>query len=359
MSIPLTRARASTRYGAIISIWPEDCTKLGRLYSYLVGNAVNDSTPPAFHRALERLQNNLFDEIHAAETRIHSAVGAMDQGVPAQSPHRKTTPQRTSAPATEQETPKPTQGTVLNYEDFRVPTNIGSGGPQAHTGRSSQNLQEELRTITNIASVLQHALSGPREQAVRAASEIPGPTGAKSKIPAPEKYSRKKGNATKSFIMDCKTYFVANLSPAFPQMTAGSCVSSWTGRREFPSSGANTASTSYLLSDPAALQVAELQINDLKQTASGSDYATELRVIAGELEWSDSALMSAFCRGLEPYVRSKLIELTIGRTITSLDELINSASLIDNTLFEARKEAQAILQSPSSSSNKPADGKSA
>ncbi|QRV73870.1 Retrotransposable element Tf2 protein [Ceratobasidium sp. AG-Ba] len=77
-------------------------------------------------------------------------------------------------------------------------------------------------------------------------------------------------------------------------------------------------------SDPAALQVAELQINDLKQTASGSDYATELRVIAGELEWSDSALMAAFCRGLEPYVRGKLIELTIGRTITSLDELINN-----------------------------------
>ncbi|QRV97857.1 Retrotransposon-derived protein PEG10 [Ceratobasidium sp. AG-Ba] len=110
-------------------------------------------------------------------------------------------------------------------------------------------------------------------------------------------------------------------------------------------------------SDHAALQVAEQQINKLKQTALASNYATEFRVIAGELEWSNSALMAAFHCGLKPFVRSKLIEHTIGRTITSLDELVNVTMLIDNMLFKARKEAQTMLLNSSSSANKPTTGK--
>ncbi|QRV92843.1 Retrotransposable element Tf2 protein [Ceratobasidium sp. AG-Ba] len=69
--------------------------------------------------------------------------------------------------------------------------------------------------MSNIASVLQHALSRPLEQAVRAATQTPSPSDPKSKIPAPEKFSGKKGNAAKSFMLDCKTYFVANAS-SFP-----------------------------------------------------------------------------------------------------------------------------------------------
>ncbi|QRW06297.1 Retrotransposon-derived protein PEG10 [Ceratobasidium sp. AG-Ba] len=225
--------------------------------------------------------------------------------------------------------------------------------------------------MTNIASVLEHAFSSPLEQAVRAASQTPGPTGAESKIPAPEEYSGKKGNAAKLYIQDCKTYFVANLS-SFP--TDNSRIMYVLMNGQYYLNGLPLAGDQDLLidswqafeagflatcSDPAAPEVAECGINNLKQTASASDYATEFRVISGELEWSDSALMAAFRQGLKPYVRSKLIEHTIGSTITSLDELINTASLIDNTLFEARKKAQATLRSPSSSSNKPATGISA
>ncbi|QRV99684.1 Retrotransposon-derived protein PEG10 [Ceratobasidium sp. AG-Ba] len=239
--------------------------------------------------------------------------------------------------------------------------------------------QEELRTMSNIASVLQHALSRPLEQAVRAAMQTPSPSNPKSKIPAPEKFSGKKGNAAKSFMLDCKTYFVANassfptddarimyvlmnLKEGIPKQWGQYYLKKLLAGDQDPVLDSWQAFESGFLtnwSDPAALQVAERRINKLKQTASASDYATELRVIAGELEWSDSALMAAFRRGLKPFVRSKLIEHTIGRTITSLDELINVASLIDNTLFEARKEAQTTSQKCSSSANKPTTGKSA
>ncbi|QRV81422.1 hypothetical protein RhiJN_09437 [Ceratobasidium sp. AG-Ba] len=135
---PLPDMAQSFLYGS------EDCTKLDHLYSYLVSNAVNDSTPPAFHGALERLQNNIFDKIPAAETRILLAVGAMLQGTPAQSPHRETTPQHASTPVTEQETPKPMQGTGSNDQDFRVPTNFGSDGPSgSHTLLKSAPAGEE------------------------------------------------------------------------------------------------------------------------------------------------------------------------------------------------------------------------
>jgi hypothetical protein len=94
----------------------------------------------------------------------------------------------------------------------------------------------------------------------------------------------------------------------------------------------------------------------LKQTSSASDFATEFRIISSELEWDDAALMAAFRRGLKPFVRAKLIEHTIGRSIRTLEELITTASLIDNTLFEARRETQAPA-TPSSSTTRPLGGK--
>ncbi|KAG8792593.1 hypothetical protein FRC12_005584 [Ceratobasidium sp. 428] len=93
-------------------------------------------------------------------------------------------------------------------------------------------------------------------------------------------------------------------------------------------------------SDPAAQQVAERQTNTLKQAGSASNYATEFRVIASELEWDNAALMAAFCQGLKPFVRSKLIEHSIARTITTVENLITTTFLIENTLFEARQETQ-------------------
>ncbi|QRV97849.1 Retrotransposon-derived protein PEG10 [Ceratobasidium sp. AG-Ba] len=239
--------------------------------------------------------------------------------------------------------------------------------------------QEELRTMSNISSVLQHALSRPLEQAVRAATQTPGPTHPKSKIPVPEKFSGKKGNAAKSFMLNCKTYFVTSAS-SFPTDKArmmyvlmnlkegipkqwGQCYLNklLAGNQDLLLDSWQVFESGFLAnwSDPAALQVAERRVNELKQTPSASNYAMEFRVIAGELEWSDSALMAAFHRGLKPFVCSKLIEHTIGRTITSLDKLINIALLIDNTLFEARKEAQTTSPNSSSSSSKPGTGKSA
>jgi hypothetical protein len=57
--------------------------------------------------------------------------------------------------------------------------------------------------------------------------------------------------------------------------------------------------------------------------------------------------MSEFRRGLKRDVKTELIKFSMGRNISTLDELISTACLIDNTLFEARRESQG--PSPSTS----------
>ncbi|KAF8755553.1 Retrotransposon gag protein [Rhizoctonia solani] len=91
-------------------------------------------------------------------------------------------------------------------------------------------------------------------------------------------------------------------------------------------------------SNPAAAQIAEQRLCKLKQLKSASDYATEFRIIASKLEWSDPALIASFRQGLKAEVRSKLIEYTLHKNITALDKFISTACLIDDTLFEARKK---------------------
>jgi hypothetical protein len=66
----------------------------------------------------------------------------------------------------------------------------------------------------------------------------------------------------------------------------------------------------------------------------------EFQVVASELELGENTLMSEFRRGLKRDVKTELIKFSMGRNISTLDELIPSACLIDNTLFEARRESQ-------------------
>jgi hypothetical protein len=92
--------------------------------------------------------------------------------------------------------------------------------------------------------------------------------------------------------------------------------------------------------DPASVQVAEQRLCALNQSHSAQEYATEFRVIASELELGENALMSEIRRGLKRDVKTELIKFSMGRHISTLDELISTACLIDNTLFEARRESQ-------------------
>ncbi|CCO31560.1 hypothetical protein RSOLAG1IB_10953 [Rhizoctonia solani AG-1 IB] len=88
-------------------------------------------------------------------------------------------------------------------------------------------------------------------------------------------------------------------------------------------------------SDAAAAQVAERCLRDLKQSRAASNYTTDFRIIASELELLDAALIAAFRQGLKAEVRSKLIEFTLPKNITTLDKFISTPCLIDNMLFEA------------------------
>jgi hypothetical protein len=50
--------------------------------------------------------------------------------------------------------------------------------------------------------------------------------------------------------------------------------------------------------------------------------------------------MSEFRQGLKRDVKTELFKFSMGRNISTLDELISTACLIDNSLFEACRESQ-------------------
>jgi hypothetical protein len=77
--------------------------------------------------------------------------------------------------------------------------------------RPSETEEEgEQRKMEHFAELMGLAFSAPLQEAIGSISQTPGPAASKSKIPAPEKYDRKKGLGAKSFILDCKTYFLSN-----------------------------------------------------------------------------------------------------------------------------------------------------
>ncbi|QRW21919.1 Retrotransposon-derived protein PEG10 [Rhizoctonia solani] len=233
------------------------------------------------------------------------------------------------------------------------PYSLSKGYLSAQPGETDE--EKEARTLHNIATIMGRALSVPLQSTFRGLSQTPGPAQAKSKIPAPEKYDGKKGPAAKSFILDCKTYFLSNAS-SFPsdhkKLLNGDdkpTLESW-----------NSFEAAFLCnwSNPAAAQIAEQRLHELKQLKSASNYATEIRIIASKLEWLDPTLIASFCQGLKAEVRSKLTEYTLHKNITELDKFISTACLIDDTLFEARKELRKDSNSSTSSPQRPAQGHS-
>ncbi|QRW27790.1 Retrotransposon-derived protein PEG10 [Rhizoctonia solani] len=233
---------------------------------------------------------------------------------------------------------------------------LSKGYLSAQPGETDE--EKEARTLHNIATIMGRALSVPLQSTFRGLSQTPGPAQAKSKIPAPEKYDGKKGPAAKSFILDCKTYFLSNASSFLlitiylEKLLNGDdkpTLQSW-----------NTFEAAFLRnwSNPAAAQIAEQRLRELKQLKSASNYATEFRIIASKLEWLDPALIASFRQGLKAEVRSKLIEYTLHKNITALDKFISTACLIDDTLFEACKELRKDSNSSTSSPQRPAQGRS-
>jgi hypothetical protein len=64
--------------------------------------------------------------------------------------------------------------------------------------------------MEQFAELVGCTFSAPLQPASRSVSQTPGPVASKSMIPASEKYDGKKGPVAKSFILDCKTYFLSN-----------------------------------------------------------------------------------------------------------------------------------------------------
>ncbi|KAB5587404.1 Retrotransposon-derived protein PEG10 [Ceratobasidium theobromae] len=189
----------------------------------------------------------------------------------------------------------------------------------------------------------------------------------------------RKGQLPKSFMLDCKTYFAANPS-SFPadesqiifilSTLKEGIAKQWgqyylsqihQGHMDGILADWDIFEAGFLSNwtDPAALLTAEQKLGQLQQHGSANDYATEFCILQTDLEWDDSMYMAAFCKGLKSEVRAKLIEHSLGCPICTLDDLITTACLIDDALFMARKEHQQHTANTPSSSNQPAQGKSA
>ncbi|CCO34606.1 similar to pol polyprotein [Rhizoctonia solani AG-1 IB] len=234
-------------------------------------------------------------------------------------------------------------------------SNEDKGFIAAQPGETEE--EKENRTMHNLDTIMGRALSVPLQSTFRSLSQTPGPAQPKSKIPAPEKYDSKKGPAAKSFILDCKTYFFSN-SSSFPSDHSRISFVLMNLKEGQPKNwDAFEAAFLRNWSNPAAAQVAERRLRNLKQSRAASDYATDFRIIASKLEWSDATLITAFHQGLKAEVRSKLIEFTLHKNITTLDEFISTACLIDDMLFEARRELRKD-SNPSASAPRPAQGRS-
>ncbi|CCO34419.1 hypothetical protein BN14_08517 [Rhizoctonia solani AG-1 IB] len=243
---------------------------------------------------------------------------------------------------------------VVVPDTIERPSNEDKGFIAAQPGETEE--EKENRTMHNLATIMGRAISVPLQSTFRSLSQTPGPAQPKSKIPAPERYDSKKGPAAKSFILDCKTYFFGN-SSSFPSdhsrisfvlmnLKEGQ-PKKWgqihlekllDGAHEPILESWDAFEAAFLCnwSDPAAAQVAERCLRNLKQSRAASNYATDFRIIASKLEWLDTALIAAFRQGHKAEVRSKLIEFTLHKNITTLDEFISTACLIDDMLFEAR-----------------------
>ncbi|KAF8669628.1 hypothetical protein RHS04_08699 [Rhizoctonia solani] len=382
----------------------EDATKLNHLHRYLIGdNASSRSQPPALHRLLEKNTVHLISCLDAwKQTMLQDVTQAVESAiqrlltVPSSTdPH---TPPRRVFTVIDNTLKAPSGSGSSGNKDFLVPikdepdpkgkqrvklespeppkTTTNTSWAILHTqehldpspeqpfirptpvdlpSASQAATKKEARTLHNIATIMGRALSVPLQSTFRGLSQTPSPAQVKSKIPAPEKYNGKKGPAAKSFILDCKTYFLSNAT-SFPsdhkKLLNGDdkpTLESW-----------DTFETAFLRnwSNPAAAQIAERRLRKLKRQKSASKYATEFRIIASKLEWSDPALIASFRQGLKAEVRSKLIEYTLHKNITALDKFISTACLIDGTLFEARKELRKDSNSSTSSPQRPAQGHS-
>ncbi|KAF8750724.1 Retrotransposable element tf2 155 kda protein type 1-like, partial [Rhizoctonia solani] len=115
------------------------------------------------------------------------------------------------------------------------------------------------------------ALSVPLQSTFRGLSQTLGPAPVKSKLLAPEKWKPKKW----------RQVYLEKLLNGDDKPT----LESW-----------NTFEAAFLCnwSNPAAAQIAEQCLHKLKQLKSASNNATEFKIIASKLEWSDPALIVSF-----------------------------------------------------------------
>jgi hypothetical protein len=390
----------------------QDHRRLNQLHSYLIGQPTSESTsPPVLHALLEVQQAAIikqFQQIQADfELRLTQTLQDTIKDTVTAALHSQTPPSVPRVYHKIPDTPRisldtgrartklgsvdhsessgkcvkiesPTSGTHLSGTGTSLslsgcstqPQDLFSPGQTLIPSPPSTSIplpqpaeteeEGEQWKMEQFAELVGRAFSAPLQEAIRSVSQTPGPAASRSKIPAPEKYDGKKGPGAKSFILDCKTYFLSNPG-SFP--SDHSCISyvpmslkvgipkQWgqyylkkliDGDPDPLLENWNTFEQGFLSNwtDPASVQVAERWLHALNQSHSAQEYATEFCIIASELELGENTLMSEICQGLKRDVKTELIKFSMGRNISTLDELISTACLIDNTLFEACRESQ-------------------
>ncbi|KAG8682359.1 hypothetical protein FRC09_016822, partial [Ceratobasidium sp. 395] len=185
------------------------------------------------------------------------------------------------------------------------------------------------------------------------------PKEARTKIP--ESFDGKKGKEAKIFITKMELFFddfeegtfndYRRIKSTLMNMKSGE-ASNWAQPllqklsskevHEFLASWENFKKAFLInFDDPVRREKAVRELNSLKQTRSTSEYATEFRILAQEVDWDRNALIDKFKISLKPEVQKELLRISMWgedeAAKATLEEWITLACKADDLAFNIRK----------------------
>jgi len=82
------------------------------------------------------------------------------------------------------------------------------------------------------------------------------------------------------------------------------------------------AEATAMFDEPCRVEKADARIHDLRQTGALADYISEFNSVASVLDWSESALISKFRRGLKAEILDLLLHFDVPGSLSALFALV-------------------------------------
>lgn len=215
-------------------------------------------------------------------------------------------------------------------------------------------VDEQQHVITTLRASQLQPVAAPTPQTPPAAPAVPGVFGLGPSERKPIKISEPQhfdGTRSKlrAFLMQVGTHFNANPSMYTTDGQKVAFISSYlTGTAQswfLPLYEKNSpllndyeafvAKMRSAFSETDEIRKAENQLRKLRQLGSVTTYASDFEVLASKTNWNDEAKAAAFRMGLKDDVKDLLITMPAPK---SFEELVSSASICDERLYERRME---------------------